>query len=127
MDVLLVARTGPRAEQAGVRTGVVITAVEGKDTPAFADAAAATRSLSGPVDLTIERHGQQQTIVVVHSALCAVPASIAFTGDVFAMTGWDGTRGHHIDVAHGMFHVEPPGERAGAGKSAPLALSPRRR
>ncbi|WP_160097660.1 hypothetical protein [Rhodococcus sp. T7] len=74
---------------------------------------------SRPVDSTIGRDGEEQTIVVEHSALCAVPTSIAFTGDVFAMTGWDGTRGHRIHVAHGMFHVEPPGERAAAGKSMP--------
>ncbi|MFC9356934.1 M50 family metallopeptidase [Rhodococcus sp. NPDC057014] len=64
-DFALSECTGPGpAEQAGIRTGDVITAVDGKDTPTFADVAAATRSLSGPVDFTVERDGEEQTIVV---------------------------------------------------------------
>ncbi|WP_225929237.1 hypothetical protein [Rhodococcus opacus] len=74
------------AELADVRTGDVITTVDGKDMPAFT---AATRSLSGPVDFTMEWDGEEQTIAVEHSVLSAVPASFEFTGDMFAMTaGW---------------------------------------
>lgn len=74
--------TGP-AGKAGVRTGVVIITVDGKDMPAFA---AATRSLSGAVDFTMEWDGEDQTIVVQHSVPSAVPASFDFTGNMFAIT-----------------------------------------
>lgn len=55
--------TGP-AEEAGIRAGDIIVAVDGKETPTFADVAAATRPLSGAVDFTIERDGTEQTVVV---------------------------------------------------------------
>lgn len=48
---------GP-AEDAGVRVGDVITAVDGTPTPTFADVVAATQPLTGTAVFTIERDGQ---------------------------------------------------------------------
>ncbi|WP_241032292.1 hypothetical protein [Rhodococcus pseudokoreensis] len=60
------------AEPADVRTGDVITTLDGKDMPAFA---AATRSLSGAVDFTMEWDREDQTIAVQYSVLSAVPSA----------------------------------------------------
>ncbi|GAB2920537.1 zinc metalloprotease Rip [Rhodococcus aerolatus] len=48
---------GPAAE-AGIRAGDVITAVDGRPTPTFADVVTATQPLSGTVTYTVERDGR---------------------------------------------------------------------
>lgn len=50
--------SGP-AQQAGMRPGDIITAVNGTPTPTFADVVATTQAATGPTDFTITRNGQQ--------------------------------------------------------------------
>jgi membrane-associated protease RseP (regulator of RpoE activity) len=52
------------AQDAGLRSGDVIVAVNGNETSTFADVRAALKSLRGPQDITVERDGNEQTLKV---------------------------------------------------------------
>ncbi len=110
------------ASRAGIRSGDVITEVNGTETDTFADVVDVTQPLSGTVEFVVERDGQELTFPVEvqqverwvsdgtedglryatvgavgvsmavveptqYNALAAVPASVAFTGEMFVETG----------------------------------------
>ncbi|MFD4366553.1 M50 family metallopeptidase [Rhodococcus sp. NPDC058521] len=55
--------TGP-AEQAGIRAGDTIVAVDGAEADTFAEVAEKTRNSSGPHDFTVDRDGERLTLTV---------------------------------------------------------------
>ena len=52
------------AKAAGLQAGDEIVAVNGADTPTYSDVTAKVQPLSGPVNLTVERHGQRVPLTV---------------------------------------------------------------